>query len=509
MKHFIIFAMFISIAALTAQPAIFSGGTGVSGDPYLISNTTDLTSLASYTTLGNNYCSGMYFRQTGNIDYAGGSLTPIGTIKGNYDGAGYKISNFTITSSSDYVGVFKLVDGATAVIQNLGITGATINSTGTFNTAALVGLASGGATITKCYVTGCTVTGVDRVGSLVGWCGLATISLCYASGGTVSGSYHVGGLIGYVEDIPSISNCYSSVGVTSSNGYRGGLVGNLFGGTITNCYSSGIIGTSGSNIGGLVGTVSGTITNSFWDNTVNTVSNARGTGKTTTEMKTSNTFTVPGWNFSTIWEMIGTNYPRLKANAESALPVELASFTAEIAEKSVELKWRTATEVNNYGFEIQRSAISTQQSDNVWLKIGFVEGNGTTNAPKSYSFTDKSASGKTSYRLKQIDRDGKFEYSRTVEVTAVSAPKEFGLEQNYPNPFNPTTAIGYQLLANGFTSLKVYDALGREVATLVNEAKEAGTYSVQFDGAKLSSGIYFARLTSSGKTQMRKLLMMK
>ena len=144
-----------------------------------------------------------------------------------------------------------------------------------------------------------------------------------------------------------------------------------------------------------------------------------------------------------------------------------------------------------------------------WTKIGFVEGNGTTNAPKSYSFTVKSASGKTSYRLKQIDRDGKFEYSQEVEVTAASAPKEFALEQNYPNPFNPTTAISYQLSANSFTTLKIYDVIGREVATLVNEVKEAGTYTAQFDGARLSSGIYFARLSSLGKTQMRKLLLLK
>ncbi len=189
------------------------------------------------------------------------------------------------------------------------------------------------------------------------------------------------------------------------------------------------------------------------------------------------------------------------------LPVELTSFTAETAEKSVELKWKTATEVNNYGFEVERRAVSDRHL--AWTKIGFVEGNGTTNAPKSYSFTDKSANGKISYRLKQIDRDGKFEYSQTVEVTAATAPKEFALEQNYPNPFNPTTVISYQLSANGFTSLKIYDAIGREVATLVNEVKEAGYYSAQFDGARLSSGIYFAKLSSSGKTQMRKLVLMK
>jgi hypothetical protein len=199
----------------------------------------------------------------------------------------------------------------------------------------------------------------------------------------------------------------------------------------------------------------------------------------------------------------------IASKSGSPLPVELTSYTAEIAEKSVELKWKTATETNNYGFEIQRSDVSPQQSGNIWSKIGFVEGNGTTNAPKSYSFIDKSANGKTSYRLKQIDRDGKFEYSQTVEVTAASTPKEFALEQNYPNPFNPTTAISYQLSAFSFTTLKIYDAIGREVATLVNEVKEAGSYSAQFDGTKLSSGLYFYKLTTNQFSSIRKMLLLK
>ncbi|MDP1678068.1 MAG: hypothetical protein Q8L88_14520, partial [Bacteroidota bacterium] len=91
-----------------------------------------------------------------------------------------------------------------------------------------------------------------------------------------------------------------------------------------------------------------------------------------------------------------------------ALPVELVSFSATAKGKNVELKWNTATEVNNYGFEIERSVVSDRhlQGDGYfsWTKIGFVEGNGTTNAPKLYSFVDASASGKVLYRLKQIDR---------------------------------------------------------------------------------------------------------
>ncbi len=113
--------------------------------------------------------------------------------------------------------------------------------------------------------------------------------------------------------------------------------------------------------------------------------------------------------------------------------------------------------------------------------------------------------GVYSYRAYKTDK--------ALLPTSVSAnietPHTFLLQQNYPNPFNPTTAIGYQLSANSFTTLKIYDALGREVATLENEVKEAGYYSAQFDGTRLSSGMYIARLTSGGKSQTRKLLLMK
>jgi predicted outer membrane repeat protein len=189
--------------------------------------------------------------------------------------------------------------------------------------------------------------------------------------------------------------------------------------------------------------------------------------------------------------------------SDDPMPVELTSFTANTNGKSIELKWSTATEKNNYGFEIERKAI-----DN-WSKIGFVEGNGTTNAPEEYSFTEKNIStGKYSYRLKQIDRDGKFTYSNSVEAT-VAEVKQFALEQNYPNPFNPVTMIDYQLPTNSLVTLKVFDAVGREVTTLVNEMKEAGTYSVQFNGSSFSSGVYFYTLRAGSFSAVKKLILMK
>ncbi len=200
---------------------------------------------------------------------------------------------------------------------------------------------------------------------------------------------------------------------------------------------------------------------------------------------------------------------RGQLNIGGLLPVELVSFTATTKGKSVELKWNTATEVNNYGFEIERKIINNEQLPmNSWQKIGFVEGSGTTNAPKSYNYIDVSAQGSVAYRLKQIDHDGQFEYSDVVE-TATAEITDFRLDQNYPNPFNPFTVISYQLPMNSHVLLSVYDALGREAATLVNETKEAGTYSVQFDGSKLSSGLYFYTLRASNFIATKKLTVMK
>jgi uncharacterized delta-60 repeat protein len=202
-------------------------------------------------------------------------------------------------------------------------------------------------------------------------------------------------------------------------------------------------------------------------------------------------------------------------SSDNPLPVELTSFTAVTKKQGVELVWKTATEVNNYGFEIeksriQKSEVRSQNTTETWSKAGFVEGNGTTNGAKQYSFTDKNLSaGEYLYRLKQIDRDGKFTYSQAVEVSIANTPKDFTLEQNYPNPFNPSTVIGYQLPVSSHITLKVYDAIGREVAALVNEVKEAGSYSVTFDASKLSSGIYFARLQSGDKVQLKKLILIK
>jgi|GEM_PF-6492594 len=188
-------------------------------------------------------------------------------------------------------------------------------------------------------------------------------------------------------------------------------------------------------------------------------------------------------------------------------PVELSSFTVLINGTSVELMWKTETEVNNYGFEIERNLNSNPGS--LWEKIGFIKGSGNSNSPKYYLFTDIYPSpGISYYRLKQIDNDGKYQYSSVLNIE-FGIPLQYELKQNFPNPFNPTTHITYNLPADGIVTIKIYDVSGSEVATLVNENKKAGMYLITFTGNNFASGIYLCRMTGNNYTKSIKMLMIK
>ena len=193
---------------------------------------------------------------------------------------------------------------------------------------------------------------------------------------------------------------------------------------------------------------------------------------------------------------------------DNPLPVELSSFIALINKTSVLLKWKTATEVNNYGFEVERSKMLDAKSA-TFEKIGFINGNGNSNSPKEYSFSDIPKEGtKFLYRLKQIDNDGVYEYSSAINVE-IGIPNQYELKQNYPNPFNPTTNISYSLPKDGLVTLKIYDVVGSEIATIVNDYREAGNYSVTFDGSNLSSGLYLCKITSGDFSASIKMILMK
>ncbi len=214
----------------------------------------------------------------------------------------------------------------------------------------------------------------------------------------------------------------------------------------------------------------------------------------------SDSFMLAGTDYNGVWRRL----------LPGIIPVELTSFDATASSKNVKLNWSTATEKNNSGFEVERKILEFPEKDSsTWEKIIFIEGNGTSTRPHSYSFTDKNlSSGKYSYRLKQIDLNGSYHYSNSAEVS-IQAPAKFSLDQNYPNPFNPSTKINYSIPEKSFISLKVYDILGKEVAALVNEQKPAGSYEVNFNASGLASGIYIYKLESGGNILTRKMLLMK
>jgi len=196
----------------------------------------------------------------------------------------------------------------------------------------------------------------------------------------------------------------------------------------------------------------------------------------------------------------------LRTTTGGVIPVELTAFTASISNSTVTLNWATATETNNQMFEIERSI-----EDGQFVTIGNVEGHGTTTEIQNYQYIDNISdlqATSLSYRLKQIDYDGSYEYSEVVEVKNL-APTEFALHQNYPNPFNPVTTIRYSLPVKAQVELIIYNALGESVTQLVNEEKEAGRYEVKFDAAALPSGIYFYKLKAGSFIEIKKMVLMK
>lgn len=192
--------------------------------------------------------------------------------------------------------------------------------------------------------------------------------------------------------------------------------------------------------------------------------------------------------------------------AATVLPVQLTSFTATVSGLSAELQWSTASEVNNYGFDIERRAVGSA----TWCKVGFVAGAGASTAARQYRYADQAPAGRYAYRLKQINVDGSFQYYGNAEVELGLTPKELSLNPNYPNPFNPSTTIEFTVPENGRVTLKVYDIVGREVATLFEGNAEAGRlYQAKFNASHLSSGTYISVLQNGSQRLVRKMLLTK
>jgi hypothetical protein len=202
------------------------------------------------------------------------------------------------------------------------------------------------------------------------------------------------------------------------------------------------------------------------------------------------------------------DYMQITVTYTLPLPIQMASFAANVVRNNdVEVAWKTVSETNNYGFEIYRKRGDAGE----WTNIGFVEGHGTTLAAQSYSYLDRALPfGTYHYQIKQVDLDGKSETFPLMTVNVGVAPERLTLGQNYPNPFNPSTVIEFVVPMSGHATMKVYNVLGQEVATLFDGNAEAGTInSTRFDASNLPSGLYFYTLKSSGTSETKRMLLTK
>lgn len=224
-----------------------------------------------------------------------------------------------------------------------------------------------------------------------------------------------------------------------------------------------------------------------------------------------NTYAIRGLVFG--WDLFGQTVFAGSASAVGngvydytyPIPVELVSFAAEVFSNDVTLNWITASETNNRGFNIEKKAAGNEE----WKNIGFVDGKGTTTEQQLYSYRDEDIlSGKYQYRLKQVDFDGTYTYTDAVEIEVLKNDS-YALNQNYPNPFNPQTRITFSVPTSTHTTLKVIDILGNEVATLLNEIIQAGSYDLSFDASNLASGIYIYQLKSGDFISTKKMTLVK
>jgi len=191
--------------------------------------------------------------------------------------------------------------------------------------------------------------------------------------------------------------------------------------------------------------------------------------------------------------------------SKTPLPVELTSFASSVYKNNVTLNWSTSSEINNSGFDIERSGVSGQ-----WSKITFVNGNGTTYNQNSYSFNDENLnSGKYFYRLKQKDFNGEFEYFYLRNEVIINNPSEFVLHQNFPNPFNPVTNIEFEIPEDSYVRLELFNSEGRKFKTILNEFRLSGYYKIVLNASDLTSGVYFYKLITNLNSSTKKMVLLK
>jgi hypothetical protein len=204
--------------------------------------------------------------------------------------------------------------------------------------------------------------------------------------------------------------------------------------------------------------------------------------------------------------LVGTGTGLYGQKGTGPLPVELASFSSSISGSNVTLNWKTQSELNNAGYDIERKSYNSD-----WNKIAYVNGSGTTNHEINYSYSDNNLpTGRYSYRLKQMDYNGTSKHYYLTNEVIIGVPGKFSLNQNYPNPFNPVTKINFELPVNTNVKLTVFDVTGRLISEIISgKLYTAGYHTIEFNASLLSSGIYFYKLTTNENNSIRKMVLIK
>jgi len=487
-------------------PDPFQNGTGK-----ILTVTTTSGTLNLVGTTTSSSPDVVYNFSSGTVEYSGGAQTVFGTSYNNLtlSGSGLKtIASTTVTGDMtlagtatvsgiiNYAGTGQLIyNGSSAQL-----TGNELHSATNFNNLLINNLA--GIVLTQ-DATIPNFTGT--VGNLI--TGANTLSFTGTT--TETDLSHVHGNLKTTKAVGTGAGTFGGIGFELS----GGLT-NLGSVTVLRQSVAAAVGSNSSIAKKYVITVGGTdgqrvVTQKWFPSEDN--------GKDATQMEL--------WqNVGGTWTQIGPTNVNASSNPRSMtatfptmagtvtatdnnnpLPVELTSFSAILTDKAVLLNWITATEVNNYGFDVER-----MRDGEDWKALGFVEGNGNSNSPKEYNFLDSevNSAGTYSYRLKQIDNEGSYEFSKSIEVN-FGSPINFELNQNYPNPFNPSTTISFNLAESGKVILKIYNIMGEEITTLVEGFREAGIYSFNFIAEGYPSGMYLYSLNTNGYTETKKMLFMK
>lgn len=471
---------------------------------------------------------------------AGAGFTPIGIynlkFSGNYMGNNHTIRDLTINRVLES-GVALFGRGSLgATISNLHLVN--VNILGESYIGALVGMADK-INISQCSSTG-TVSGTRYIGGLVGYIEKGIISESFSSVNVDGSSNGIGGLVGFADDV--IRDCYASGSVVGDQDV-GGLIGDATSFSNTaNCYSRGSV-SGNLNVGGLIGYAGegsvelgvspAEVTGCFWDSEASgNATSDEGIAKTTAEMKSMSTYTNAGWDFinetangsNNYWGLNDSEhegYPFLSWEnythnaSEVPLPVCLNSFEATSKSGVVELTWTTESETENLGYILERKVNNDWEMIASYLNNPALIGNGTSTSSHNYFYTDNNViAGQTyAYRLSDVSESNQITELKIIEISTDAShalsPKEFALTAAYPNPFNPSLSIQYALDQGALTEVSILDLKGKIVAKLENSFKEAGSYELIWNAENCASGIYIIKITAAGKSDLRKVSLMK